>query len=562
MLTLGQRNNLQSGRWLMLAMFALLHGAVVLGLDSPWSPPLLLAHFGLFLLWQPVWRGEREVGRTALSLIVLIALIVMFWLNWWTITFWLIGLFGLVGARIFVFRDSGTRWSYLALMLYLLTLLLLWVVPNIFAARFAPSEVGRIVVGYVLPLLLVVLAVLPTRHERVVDARAVDFVYSLLLFLLLTLVVLGSLAFMALANLSYFDALLRTLFVTGALLLIFGLLWNPRFGFGGLQAQFSRYLLNVGTPFESWLNQLAEAAQYENGAANYLHRAIGLLAEFSWLSGVSWQSPDGRGQFGQASNHIAEVRESALQMTLYAKQPLNPTLLLHINLLVKLIDYSYQAKQREQTLRDITRLQTVYETGARLTHDLKNMLQSLLSLTTIAQSADARAQQLLKQQLPIITRRIEMAVNKLEQPQIEGDAMRLPLNAWWDAFKLRNRQYDIEWREPNTLHDGEIPSAMLDCVMDNLIDNAVRKKQSDPTTAITVELRLNPLRLAVVDSGAPVPPSLSGKLLSSVVMSEGGLGIGLYQAARWAEQLGYRLTLASNQEGRVAFELHGENRNL
>lgn len=541
----------------MLAMFALLHGVILLGLDSPWSPPLLLAHLGLFLLWQPLWRGEREVGRAALLLIVLIALIALFWLNWWTITFWLIGLFGLVGARVFVFRDSRTRWLYLALMLYLLTLLLLWVVPNVFAAQSALNDVGRVVIGYALPLLLVVLAVMPMRHERVVGVQAVDFIYSLLLFLLLTLVVLGSLAFMTLANLPYFDALLRTLFLMGLLLLIFGSLWNPRFGFGGLQVQFSRYLLNVGTPFESWLTKLADAAKYEPDAAGYLHQVIALLAEFSWLSGVSWQSPDGRGQFGQVSNHTVEVQEAALQMTLYAKQPLSPALLLHINLLVKLIDYSYQAKQREQTLRDITRLQTVYETGARLTHDLKNMLQSLLSLTTIAQSTDARAQQLLKQQLPIITQRIEMAVNKLEQPQIEGDAMRLALSVWWDALKLRNRQHDIEWHEPDTLPDMEIPSAMFDCVMDNLLDNAIRKRQSEITMEISVELQLNPLRLSVTDSGSPVPTMLSAKLLSSVVVSEGGLGIGLYQAARWAEQLSYSLTLASNREGKVGFELRG-----
>ncbi|MEQ1525133.1 MAG: ATP-binding protein [Gallionella sp.] len=557
MLTFNWRDRLQGGRWLMLAMFALLHGVILLGLDSPWSPPLLLAHLGLFLLWQPLWRGEREVGRAALLLIVLIALIALFWLNWWTITFWLIGLFGLVGARVFVFRDSRTRWLYLALMLYLLTLLLLWVVPNVFAAQSALNDVGRVVIGYALPLLLVVLAVMPMRHERVVGVQAVDFIYSLLLFLLLTLVVLGSLAFMTLANLPYFDALLRTLFLMGLLLLIFGSLWNPRFGFGGLQVQFSRYLLNVGTPFESWLTKLADAAKYEPDAAGYLHQVIALLAEFSWLSGVSWQSPDGRGQFGQVSNHTVEVQEAALQMTLYAKQPLSPALLLHINLLVKLIDYSYQAKQREQTLRDITRLQTVYETGARLTHDLKNMLQSLLSLTTIAQSTDARAQQLLKQQLPIITQRIEMAVNKLEQPQIEGDAMRLALSVWWDALKLRNRQHDIEWHEPDTLPDMEIPSAMFDCVMDNLLDNAIRKRQSEITMEISVELQLNPLRLSVTDSGSPVPTMLSAKLLSSVVVSEGGLGIGLYQAARWAEQLSYSLTLASNREGKVGFELRG-----
>jgi signal transduction histidine kinase len=557
MLTLEWKNKLQAGRWLMLAMFALLHGAILLGLDSALAHPLLLAHMGLFLLWQPLWRGEREVGRGAFVLIVLIATIALFWLNWWSITFWLIGLFGLVGARVFVFRDRSTRFLYLALMVYLLALLLLWVVPNLFDAQSTIIDVGQIMIRYALPLLLLVIAALPVRNELVDGVQAVDFIYSLLLFMLLTLVVLGSLAFMTLAHLDYLEALLRTLFLMGLVLLIFGLLWNPRFGFGGLQVQFSRYLLNVGTPFESWLTKLAEAAQQESDAAAYLNKAITLLTDFTWLSGLTWQSPDGNGKLGQLTKHTVMVDESALKFTLYAKQPLNPALLLHINLLVKLIAYSYQAKQREQTLRDMTRLQAVYETGARLTHDLKNMLQSLLSLTTIAQSPNESAQRLLKQQLPLISQRIEMTLNKLEQPEAGGETMQLALPVWWNALKLRNQQHDIEWLASEVLPSINIPSALFDCVVDNLLDNVVRKRQSEPNIKIIFEVQLEPLCLSVTDSGTPVADKIASKLLQGVVVSEVGLGIGLYQAARWAEQLGYRMALVSNQEGRVCFELRG-----
>lgn len=42
----------------------LLHGAMLIGMGSPWAHPLLLAHLGLFRLWQPLWRGEREVGAS------------------------------------------------------------------------------------------------------------------------------------------------------------------------------------------------------------------------------------------------------------------------------------------------------------------------------------------------------------------------------------------------------------------------------------------------------------------------------------------------------------------
>jgi signal transduction histidine kinase len=562
MLTLNLGNRLRAGRWLLLAMLALLHGALMLGVNSLWVHPMLLAHLGLFLLWQPLWRGESEVGGGALVFIVLAAGTAMFLLNWWVMAFWLTGLFGLVGARVFAFRDHWSRLLYLAVMAYLLAVLLLWVVPNLFAAQSGIEleqaqsgiEVGRILMRYVLPMLLAIVVV-PISQEQVENIQALDLIYSLLLFMLLALVVLGSLAFMNLGHLEYLEALLRTLFLMGLVLLALGGLWNPRFGFSGLQVLFSRYLLNVGTPFENWLTRLAEAAQREPGAGAYLRRSIDLLADLPWLSGLSWQSPDGAGQTGQFSKYAVVAQEGELRLTLYARQSLNPSVLLHVHLLTQLIGYFYQAKQREQSLREITRLQAVYETGSRLTHDLKNMLQSLLSLTSIAQSREQIAQQLLRQQLPLLTQRIELTLTKLQLPEAESETAQLSLNAWWNSVRLRNQFQNIEWRGPDKLPDKNIPAALFDCVIDNLLDNVLKKRQTDPDMEISVEIQHEPLRLMVCDNGIPIPEAITAKLLHSAVVSENGLGIGLYQASRWAEQLGYRLKLISNRAGKVCFEL-------
>jgi signal transduction histidine kinase len=338
-------------------------------------------------------------------------------------------------------------------------------------------------------------------------------------------------------------------------LLALGGLWNPRFGFSGLRVMFSRYLLNVGTPFESWLVQLAEAAQRSPDPATYLRRAIALLADFPWLSGLSWQSPDDSGQLGLSSEHTVRVQEGDLRLTVYARQAFSPTVLLHVHLLAQLIGYFYQSKQREQSLRDITRLQTVYETGSRLTHDLKNMLQSLLSLTAIAQSSESKSQQLLRQQLPLLTQRIELTLGKLQQPQAETENTLLAVRAWWDAARLRNQYQTIDWLAPDDLPDSAIPNALFDCVLDNLLDNSLRKRQSEPGIDISVELNVAPMRLTVCDSGAPILQEIVTGLLRSVVVAQNGLGVGLYQSARWAEQMGYRLVLLDNQQGKVCFEL-------
>jgi hypothetical protein len=562
MLTLNLGNRLLTGRWLLLAMLALLHGAMMLGVESLWARPILLAHLGLFLLWQPLWRGESQVGGGALVFIVLAAVIVMFLLNWWAVAFWLTGLFGLVGARVLAFRNRWSRTLYLAVMAYLLAVLLLWVVPNLFATQSGIElvqaqsgiDVGRTLMWYVLPALLVI-GVVPIGREKVENLQAMDLIYSLLLFMLLALVVLGSLAFMNLSHLNYLEALLRTLFLMGLVLLALGALWNPRFGFSGLQILFSRYLLNVGTPFESWLTRLAEAAQREPSAASYLNRVVDLLEDLPWLSGLSWQSPDGTGQTGQFSKNAVVAQEGELRLTLYARQSLNPSVLLHVHLLAQLIGYFYQAKQREQTLREITRLQAVYETGSRLTHDLKNMLQSLLSLTSIAQSREQIAQQLLRQQLPLLTQRIELTLTKLQQPEAAIDSTRVTLNVWWDSVRLRNQFQNIEWQAPDMLPDKNIPAALFDCVIDNLLDNVLKKRQTEPDMDISVKIQVEPFRLQVCDSGVPIPEAIAAKLMHSAVISENGLGIGLYQASGWAKQLGYRLRLASNREGNVCFEL-------
>jgi hypothetical protein len=554
MSTVGLNEVMSTGRWRLLAMLGLLHGVLLVGVANPLVYPLILAHLGVFLLWQPLWRGEREVGLSTLLFIAIAALIAMFWLNWWIIAFWLTGMFGLVGARVFAFRNRWARMLYLSVMAYLLAALLLWVVPILFSAK-SDIEPGRIVVWYVLPIFVVAASLLPIKSTQVESSETIDFVYSLLLFLLLTLLVLGSLAFMSLGQMDYLAALLRTLLLMGVVLLALGGLWSPRFGFGGLQVMFSRYLLNIGTPFESWLSHLTEVAQREPDAQHYLRRAIKLMADLPWLSGMSWQSSDGGGQIGDFSEYSVEIRTESLMLKVYARHELRPTLLLHVRLLAQLIGYFYQAKQREQRLRDMTRLQAVYETGSRLTHDLKNTLQSLFSLTSIAQSRDEKATQLLLQQLPQLTQRIEMIINKLQQPKFEDDSEIQLLEVWWKGLRHRNQHLAISWHTSSNIPDLKIPSALFDCVVDNLLDNAMRKKQVEPGITISVELKLAPLMLIVSDSGSAIAEHTVSKLLQNVVVSESGLGIGLYQAARWATQAGYRLELSSNKVGKVSFKL-------
>ncbi len=560
MATILTKKTFPSSRWLLFAMLASLHFALWLEVDSIWSRPLLLTHFGLFLLWQPLWRGEHELRLSGAVFIGGISAVVLLWLNWWLLAFWMGGLFALVGGRVFSFRIRWLRFLYLAVMAYLLAALLLWVVPHLFGLPhlFGPQSVHEAASNMMAVILLLLLAgmiFVPVEKEQLEAGQTVDFFYSLLLFLLLTQLVLGSLSFMTLGHMDYLEALLRTLFVMALMLLALGWLWNPRFGFIGLQPLFSRYLLNIGTPFEGWLRQLAETAQHEQSPENFLAQATADLVTLPWLSGVAWRAEEDSGRLGESSPHSIEIEEQGLRLTLFSRQDIAPSVVLHIHLLTELLGYFYQAKRREQRLREVTRLQAVYETGARLTHDLKNMLQSLLALTSIAQRREEEVFPLLRRQLPVLVQRIEMTLSKLKVPQLENESSLLPLAVWWESLRQRHQYAAIEWVCEGVVTDEKIPATLFDCVADNLIDNAGTKRLQQPDIFIRVTLCMQPFFLSVCDGGNAIPAPLARQLLQTVVTSESGLGVGLYQAARWAGQFGYKLVLRENVAGAVCFEL-------
>ncbi|HAF44648.1 MAG TPA: sensor histidine kinase [Gallionellaceae bacterium] len=545
---------MRSSRWISFAMLVVLHLALWVGMESLWMRSLLLMHLGMFLLWQPLWRGESKLRPGGAAVIIALSLIAMFTLNWWVLAFWVSVLFALVGGRVFAFHARWQRLYYLLVMAYLLAILVLFIAPRLFALP-GLDEVMRNMMNAGLPLLLLAMALIPVEREQAESEQAVDFIYILLLFTLLTLLVLGSLAFMTLGKIAYLDALMRTMFIIAVMLLTLGWLWNPRKGFSGFQTLFSRYLLSIGTPLEIWLERLADAARQEQNPEAFLAHATEYLTEMPWISGLSWVSDCGHGTLGVSSQHRIEMSDQDLSLTIFIRQAVSPTVLLHVRLLTQLLGHFYQAKRREQSLREITRQQTIYETGARLTHDLKNMLQSLFALTSVAQHQPEKSLPILQRQLPVLTQRIESVLAKLKTPQTQDEVVELPLATWWEGVRQRHPHRDLLWNVPKGLDDRLIPAPLFDCVADNLIDNACKKRQNEPGIPIRVTLEREPFSLSISDGGSAIPGRIANQLLRTIVPSEDGMGVGLYQVARWATQSGYRLELSDNRDGKVTFRL-------
>ena len=313
-----------------------------------------------------------------------------------------------------------------------MSLLLIWVFPQLLPGFSQPQDLIQFA-QYGLPLLFLVMLALPAETESAETPQVVDFFYSAFLFMIIALLVLGSFAFMTLGKVNYPVALTYSLLLIAGILLLLGLTWNPRAGFAGLGMLFSRYLLSVGLPFEKWLYFLAELSQVEPQPEQFLQQACAGLGKLPWVSGGTWRRSTYSGEFGQPNKNTAEYADRELQLRVYTQYNLSPALTWHFHLLGQMLGEFYTAKLREQKLQQQSYVQAVYETGARMTHDVKNLLQSLNVLCAAAEreaGGSDELQALMRRQLPLITQRLQQTLDKLRRPASDsGSAMRRKLVA-------------------------------------------------------------------------------------------------------------------------------------
>ena len=542
-------------------MLAALHLALVLDLDGGASGALLLAHFGLFLLWQPVWQGGRDLVPSQAALVVAVGAALAWWSSWWLLALWTALLFSLIGGNVPAMRTGRQRLASLLAALYLLAMLLMWVVPNLFGAtrEYSPFALGTIRFG--LALLLVVIPLLSTEPRRDRPGYTIDLVYSVLLFLLVLVLVLGAFFVQQVTHGDYVMSLAQTVLGIAGVMLLLSWLWDPRGGFEGIGQLLSRYFLSLGMPFERWMYSLASISEREPDPERFLAGAIEEMLGLPWLSGVSWNTAGGSGMSGSASRVSTRFRFGGMTVELHTRWRPGPSLLLHMRLLAQLLGDYYDAKVREQAQRRGAYLQAIYETGSRLTHDVKNLLQSLRSLCSAAETtggADAEAlQRLIRRQLPQITQRLQVTLDKLEARREPGAVQESAAADWWRALMQRYAHEGVGFRADTLPPGARLPADLFDSVAENLLQNALEKRRRGEATAVTVTLDCEggPCRLAVSDDGAPVPEPMARQFFSSPVPSEDGLGVGLYQSARHASERDYALRLDSNRAGEVSFVL-------
>jgi len=537
-------------------MLEFLHGAIWLDFGSPLSRSMMLIHLGLFLIWQPVWRGDQKLAWYNGVLFVVLTLAFVTWINRWLMVGWLVLLIGFCGGRVAFNRQQ--RAVYMIMLLFLVSELLMRGVEMLFRVDIARNVQDFFAI--LLPVLPMMVALLPVRGTERVTA-AVDPLHAISAATLATLLVIGSMLNMYRSGDAYLDSLLQTLTVIGAFLFVFSWLLTPRLGFSGLSQLWLRSVLNIGTPFEHWLTGLSDVFRRNDSPDGFLEAAMGELAALHWVQGLEWKSAHSSGKVGERDRHVTTFEMAPLEVRVFTESPLGGALYIHCKLLVQIINHFYVAKQQEGELTKRTHIQAIYETGARVTHDIKNILQSLQAITSVivhdVSGESSVAQRLVRRQLPHLTQRLQLALDKLQAPgSVQAESVYL--KDWWQDLRNRNNDPRVAFHA-DIVGDPVIPADLFDSVVENLLENIREKQQLEPDLNVTISLASADglVRLLIRDSGSSIPVERAGQLLREPLPSESGLGIGLYQAARQAEALGYLLQLRDNEEGNVCFELVG-----
>ena len=548
------------------------HGPV-----SGWRQPLFLAHCGAVLLWQPVVAGNRRLSwREALALCAA-ALMATVWLNPWIELVWTALLAGMTAGRILAFGAIAERWFHRCALLFLLALLFTLILPDLLppALRAQPADAGLrgwIEAGLALPLAIMLpLAWRVTPRPAAIATGAYDLIYTVWVVLLLLLISFFGIALMTVTGRGYLASMAITVTSVAALLIAVNHARTradgERGGVGSLLV--SRYVLSFGLPYERWLERVARLSREEADPKAFFDGAMGALGELTIVAGATWSGAAGDGHFGAMTGDHAETIVAGqgrgadrIEVVIHPREPLTPVFLWHIKLLIVLAAEFHGVKRREEGLRTQQYMRAVHETGARVTHDVKNLLQSLDGLLGAAAALpdDAQVRALVNRQLPVIARRLVGTLDKLQAPAADTQGT-AAASVWWADLRGQFEQQKIEFDPPHIAPDAPIPLALFDSAAGNLLQNALHKRTGD--AAITIRASLTcadgAIEFSVVDSGAPLAADLVARLFGAPVSSPHGLGIGLYQTARHARSLGFTLAISENRAGRVRFVLrnHG-----
>ena len=543
-------------RLLGLMLFCLL-AAIHLGDNDTIALSFLIVHFGFFLLWQPVVKKQSTFTTTQLIILSVLIFAFIYWFNPWLNVIWSLLLLTLLTGRIFARGLSRAAYGFAVIILFLELILI--TTPELFqlAALSSSIQSNFSMALIILPLTLLLIPVTDTTSKQI------DFIRGFLVVLLVIFLCMSSVLISLTAKQPYIESLAISVIILSLFLLLTAILWTPRGGFSGLARLWEKYILDIGGPFEEWITHIATLETNTSlRADNFLSASLRYLMQQHWICGVHWQTKTDDGFEGIKSSYQVSINDEKLKLILHTYTPVGPSLMLHAKLLLSVLTFYYRAKLQEQQLIKQAHMQAIYETGSKLTHDMKNILQSTHTMTQIINDNDSQMSEIidvLKKQMPLLTQRLNTTLEKLRAPQntdLVTKSLSGPLQHWWNQLQHRYTDRHIQFSSDLST-DMVIPIDVFTTVIENLLDNARNKRIREPELNIVVSLSSinEQLCLSVSDTGSAIAKQIAQQLFSEVVSSHDGFGIGLYQCYELAKNHGYELSIGDNSDGCVSFIL-------
>jgi len=511
--------------------------------------------YGLFLLWQPLWSKEAKVGRWPVVFIAVFFTAITFYFPKESLVFFGLILSGLIGSRLLI-QSSFRSFDLLALLIIILEMVV-GLVPDTFRQIELPALFSEYMQTIILvPILLFYFA--PNPDEQKQQRSQVDLMHGLLAATLIFIVLLGGIVINLLYGVDYIDGLLLTVFIVSTLTIGISWFWNPGVGYSGIGVLWNRYAMTIGGPFETWINTLTTLIEEPYlSPAEYLEATCDHLVANDWLNAIEWNFKNQKIQAGDmAGTRLEHQPADDLTVVLYFKSNPGAALEQHTILLIRMAYQFYLAKLNQEKIRAQEHFATIHHTGARLTHDIKNILQSIrASLSILDTDHDTtESRSLLQANLNQIGTRLESTLNKLKAPALNTQIVLVDCKHWLERTRKQYRSNKRLQFHSDIENNINLPVDLFDSVIENLLNNALKKPSVNQ-----IDVRLlsseNIVVLSVCDNGDAIEAEIEETLFKQPVSSGSGMGIGLYQAAIMALAFNYELELSQNEPGRVCFNL-------
>lgn len=212
---------------------------------------LLLAHIGFFLLWQPALNATKEVHFRSLFTVVLLNVTLYLLLGYWFVALWIILLIGLTSGSALVNGFQRTIYALATVILFLQLSLIL--TPRLFNFDVLDEEINQLIF-YIMLIANGIIIFWPLKKSRIIK---IDYLHSILISFGLFSFYLTSILISFTLNIHY----LKSLFIAAISISVFficvSIVWWPKHGVSGLGQVWEQHILNIGNPFEEWVEHIS-----------------------------------------------------------------------------------------------------------------------------------------------------------------------------------------------------------------------------------------------------------------------------------------------------------------